>query len=104
MSIKNGSNRSGTGTGGTTTKTSFSLNNDVLADLIYISDSIGISRSAFLSMLLAESLPTLRIAAEAVRTGDDPNEIAQRYCDGAADMLQDRIARLKGVGYGKLPS
>jgi hypothetical protein len=101
-----GSNRSGTGTGGTTKKCSFSLNKAVIDDLTFISDSIGVSRSAFLSMLLAESLPQLRIAAEQV-TLPEPEpvvEVAKRYCENSKRILDERMAYLRGTDDGKLPS
>lgn len=102
-----GSNRSGTGTGGTTTKVSFSLNSDVLAELKYVADTVNISRSAFLSMLLAESLPTLRLAADALKKSGDMNDaldVAQRFSDSASDELNSRIRALKGSNDGKMPS
>lgn len=91
-----GSNRSGTGTGGTTTKASFSVDNDVLADLKFIADTIGISRSAFLSMLLSESLPVLRLAAASIASGDeDPIDVAKRYSDNAKAVLDERMDYLR---------
>ena len=63
--------------GGTTTKCSFSLNTVVYDDLKYIADNLGVSRSVFLSMILAESLPALRKASELMKEKNeiDVNEV-----------------------------
>jgi len=100
-----GSNRSGTGTGGTTTKCSFSLNTEVLSDLKEVADNIGVTRSAFLSLLLAESLPQLKIASRVLKSGvEDPIEVAQRISDKQRDILNARISELRRSKDGRKPS
>ena len=82
--------------GATTKKCSFSLNIQVLDDLTHVADTIGISRSAFLSLLLSESLPVLRIAADSMASGEeDPVDVAKRYSDNAKSLLDERMAYLR---------
>lgn len=91
--------------GRTTTKCSFTLNTEVLEDLKIISDSIGVTRSAFLSMLLAESLPQLKQAAAILASGEgDPVDVAYRYGEHAKEILERRMAELRGSKNGKLAS
>ncbi len=92
-------------TGKTTSKCSFSLNTEVLEDLKEVADSIGVTRSAFLSMLLAESLPQLKIAARSLKEGvEDPLEVAQRYSDKSHKIIDARIADLRRSKDGRLAS
>lgn len=99
------SNRSGTGSGATTTRCSFSLNTSVFEDLKEVADSIGVTRSAFLTMLLAESLPQLKIAARKLKEGEeDPVEVAQRYSDKSKVILDARIDELRRSKDGRLAS
>ena len=92
-------------TGKTTTKCSFSLNTSVYDDLREVADSIGVTRSAFLSMLLAESLPQLKIAARKLKEGnEDPVEVAQRYSDKSKVILDARIDELRRSKDGRLAS
>lgn len=82
--------------GATTKKCSFSLNIEVLEDLKFIADTIGISRSAFLTMLLSESLPILKVSAAAIASGkSDPVSVAKRYSDDAKAILDERMNYLR---------
>lgn len=104
-----GSNRLGTGNGGTTTRCSFSLNTEVYEDLKFIADAIGVSRSAFLGMLLGESLPMLRENAENIlRRGyvdaEETIAVAKTYSAKSKDLLDARIAQLRGSTDGHKPS
>lgn len=92
-------------TGKTTTKCSFSLNTEVLEDLKATADAIGVTRSVFLSMLLAESLPLLKKTALKIKKSDeDPVEVAQRYSDQSKAVLDARIAQLRGSKDGRQAS
>lgn len=92
-------------TGKTTTKCSFSLNTEVLEDLKITADAIGVTRSVFLSMLLAESLPLLKKTALKIKeSDDDPVEVAQRYSDQSKSILDARIAQLRGSKDGRQAS
>ena len=76
--------------GATTTKCSFSLNTVVYDDLKYIADSIGVSRSVFLSMILAESLPQLRKASDLMKEKQENDfDSAKLYARKSKGMKYD---------------
>jgi len=70
-----------------------SLPKEVVSNLDYISSTIGMSRSAFLSALLSESLPPLvplvQITAECAREGDQ-----KRYRGAATSAIDATVSRL----------
>lgn len=91
--------------GATTTKCSFSLNTVVLDDLKYIADNLGVSRSVFLSMILAESLPALRKASELMKEKNENNlSSAKIYAEKSKELLDYRVAELKRNKHGRKPS
>lgn len=92
-------------TGATTTKCSFSLNSVVLDDLKYIADNLGVSRSVFLSMILAESLPALRKASDLMKEKNENNlDSAKIYAKKSKELLDYRVDELKRNKHGRKPS
>lgn len=70
-----------------------SLPKEVVSNLDYISTTIGMSRSAFLSALLSESLPPLvplvQVVASGVKDGD-----LKRYRGSATSSIDETVSRL----------
>lgn len=91
--------------GATTTKCSFSLNSEVLDDLKHIADNIGVSRSVFLSMVLAESLPALRKASDLMKEKKE-NDLssAKIYAAKSKELLDYRVDELRRTSHGRKPS
>jgi hypothetical protein len=98
-------NLGGRPAGSTTTKCSFSLNTQVYEDLKYIADNLEVSRSVFLSMILAESLPALRKAsdlmAEKNKTGISSAKI---YAEKSKAVLDARVSELRRSTHGRKAS
>jgi hypothetical protein len=91
--------------GSTTTKCSFSLNTVVYDDLKHIADNLGVSRSVFLSMLLAESLPALRKASDLMKSKQEGHiDSALIYAQKSKELLDYRIAELRRNKDGRKPS
>lgn len=76
-----------------TQRITISLPNKVVDDLNFISKTAGMSRSAFLSALLTESLPPMiplvQIAASGSKDGD-----SRRYRGAAIEFIDAAISRL----------
>lgn len=91
--------------GATTTKCSFSLNTAVYDDLKYIADNIGVSRSVFLSMILAESLPQLRKASDLMKQKNENDfDSATLYAKKSKSILDNRISELRRSKDGRQAS
>lgn len=94
-----------------TKKVSLSLPPAVVADLDLLSNAMGLSRSAFLSSLLSQTLPpmtstviTLIGDAEAVLDsyGDEPAVAQQRYNAHSKAFIDDFIKNLTSGGQDDL--
>ncbi|AXH78983.1 MAG: CopG family transcriptional regulator [Circular genetic element sp.] len=76
-----------------TVRITVSLPSQVVSNLDYISTTIGVSRSAFLSSLLSESLPPIvplvQIVASASKDGD-----SKRFRGAAVSAINDAVSRL----------
>ncbi|MNF78957.1 hypothetical protein D3C84_611580 [compost metagenome] len=69
---------------------------DLVDSIDYVSGRLGISRSAFISQLMGESVALLRPLLEAVPLDPTPAD-AVRFRGESADVVRAKIAMLKGL-------
>lgn len=76
-----------------TARVTVSLPQSVVDDLDYISKTAGISRSAFLSALLSETLPPLIPLVQVASSGSSEAD-SRRYRGAAVTFINDAVSRL----------
>lgn len=79
-----------------TRKISVSLASAVVDDLDFVSDRMGVSRSALMSQFLGEALSETRKVLELIPKGPTPAEII-RMRGESEDKVRARMANLQGM-------
>lgn len=82
-------------------RTSFTLPPQMLKDLAYISDRIGVSRSALLANLSAEPIADLRRLLESIPASPTPADVLRLRGESEA-LVMSRLANLRQVWEGDL--
>jgi hypothetical protein len=77
-------------------KVSLALDPVVVSDLAYITDRMGVSRSALVNNLLAESVPIMRKLLEQVPLSPSPADVVRARGE-SMKIVDDRIAELQGI-------
>jgi metal-responsive CopG/Arc/MetJ family transcriptional regulator len=92
-------------------KVTVSLPPEILTDLDHISGLVGLSRSAFLSSILAQSLPEIKATVDALaeivtkataESDSDPVGAQQRYNSHSKKAIDDFILKLTSGGQDDL--
>ena len=82
-------------------RTSFTLPPQMLKDLAYISDRVGVSRSALLANLSAEPIADLRRLLESIPPSPTPSDVLRLRGESEA-LVMSRLANLRQVWEGDL--
>lgn len=77
-------------------KVSMALDPIVVSDLAYITSRMGVSRSALVNNLLAESIPVMRKLLEQVPLSPTPADVVRARGDSAR-IVEERISELQGI-------
>lgn len=77
-------------------KISITMAPDLVDSIDYVSGRLGISRSAFISQIMGESVTLLRPLLEAVPIDPTPAD-AVRFRGESAEVVRARIEVLKGL-------
>jgi metal-responsive CopG/Arc/MetJ family transcriptional regulator len=84
-------------------RTSFSLPRQMVRDLAYLSQRIGVSRSALLADLSTEPLADLRALVEQIPENPTPADIV-RLRGKSEEVVQRRLAQLHELDKGLFPA
>lgn len=82
-------------------KVSLALSPPIVDDLDYVSGRLGVSRSALVNSLLAETIPTMRQMLEQVPLSPTPADVV-RFRGESAKIVEDRLAELQGIAHDLL--
>lgn len=77
-------------------KISITLEPELLDDLAYLVDRTGVSRSAIISSLLAETVPPMRKLLEQVPINPSPSDVV-RFRGASADIIRERLESLRAL-------
>lgn len=84
--------------GRTVKRVTLSLPPEVVHNMDFVSDTLGVSRSAFVSALMSDLLPSLIPVAQVVskkQSGEFSDSDARRYMGGFASELTEQIKLLQ---------
>ena len=79
-------------------KISLALDPAIVADLDYLSSRLGVSRSALVSQLLADTTPTMRKLLEQVPLSPAPAD-AVRFRGDSIKVIEGRLSDVRELGH-----
>ena len=80
----------------TTKKVSLTLEESLVDDLIHVAERLGVSRSALVSLILAESLPSARQVVDLIPASPTPADVV-RYRGESEAIVEQRMDSLRRV-------
>ena len=77
-------------------KRSYSFPPELFDDIDFLSKTLGVSRSAFLTSLLTQPCADLRALIGDIDT-QDPDSALKRFRGSSMDLVNERVGQLKGM-------